>query len=432
MAGGAYGRLRSCDPPVTVPAWSCMLSGKDPGQLGFYGFRNRADHSYHHLTIASGASVKAERIWQMLARHGKRSIIVGVPQTWPVQPLNGVAVACFLTPPDAPYTYPRALAGELDTLLGERNAYMTDVRGFRTNDKAWLLDQIYVMTERRFKTLHYLLDREPWDFCMFVEMGVDRIHHGLWSTMDPAHPAHRPGNPLERAIHDYYVYVDREIGRLLERLDDDTAVLVVSDHGARAMAGGFCINEWLKAQGLLVLQDQPAGIAPLEKCEVDWSQTRVWGSGGYYARVFFNVEGREPQGVIPPGEYDDFRDEMVARFEATAGPDGQRLGTVARAPAQIYKEVTNIPPDLMVYFGNLAWRSVGSLGFDALYSAGNDTGPDDANHDWHGIFIGYDPRRSLAGSALQGLHIQQVAPTMLQLMGVPAPTGVAVSPIDLE
>jgi len=432
MASGVYGRLRSSEPPITVPAWSSMLSGKDPGQLGFYGFRNRADASYNRVSIASGASVKVDRVWQILERHGKRSIIVGVPQTWPVRPLNGVCISCFLTPPGAEYTYPKALAGKLDELLGEPGGYMVDVHGFRTDDKPWLLGQIYQMTERRFKTLHYLLDTEPWDFFMAVEMGVDRIHHGLWSTMDPAHPAHVPGNPLENAIHDYYVYLDGEIGKLLARLDDDTVVLVVSDHGARAMQGGFCINEWLKAEGLLVLREEPAGISPLEKVEIDWSQTKAWGSGGYYARVFFNVQGREPQGIIPPADLPAFRQEMIARFEATTGPDGRLLGTVARAPQDIYRETRNIPPDLLVYFGNLAWRSVGSLGIGAVHTLQNDTGPDDANHDWDGIFIAYDPQRSLGGQPLPAMQLQQVTPTILALMGAPVPADIAVPAIPLD
>jgi predicted AlkP superfamily phosphohydrolase/phosphomutase len=98
MEQGAYGLLNSSVPCITVPAWSSMLSSKDPGTLGFYGFRNRADYSYDKMSIATGAMVKEKRVWEYLGEVGKQSIIVGVPQTYPVKPMNGCLISSFLTP----------------------------------------------------------------------------------------------------------------------------------------------------------------------------------------------------------------------------------------------------------------------------------------------------------------------------------------------
>src|SRR3990172_1655469 len=84
MAEGAWGPLESTHPPITVPAWACMLSGYDPGQLGIYGFRNRKDHSYNGYAIASSQSVRHDRAWDILSRAGKRVILLGVPLTFPV------------------------------------------------------------------------------------------------------------------------------------------------------------------------------------------------------------------------------------------------------------------------------------------------------------------------------------------------------------
>ncbi|MGN6378852.1 MAG: alkaline phosphatase family protein, partial [Gaiellales bacterium] len=98
MDRGAWGPLRSCDPPITVPAWSCMMSSKDPGRLGVYGFRNRSDHSYDGLTFATNDKVREDRLWDILSAAGRRSVVLGVPQTFPPRPLNGDMVSCFLTP----------------------------------------------------------------------------------------------------------------------------------------------------------------------------------------------------------------------------------------------------------------------------------------------------------------------------------------------
>jgi predicted AlkP superfamily phosphohydrolase/phosphomutase len=88
-------------------------------------------------------------------------------------------------------------------------------------------------------------------------------------------------------------------------------------------------------------------------------------------------------------------------------------------PESIYRRVNGVAPDLLVYWGNLAWRSVGSLGHPQVWTFDNDTGPDDANHAQDGLLILYDPRKPGGGRELHGLEIMDVAPTILDTFGVP-------------
>src|SRR5947209_18308585 len=83
MEQGVYGPLESCDPPITVPAWSCMMSSKDPGTLGFYGFRNRKDHSYDGLTFATAEKMKEDSVRDILSRAGQAVVVRGGPQPSP-------------------------------------------------------------------------------------------------------------------------------------------------------------------------------------------------------------------------------------------------------------------------------------------------------------------------------------------------------------
>ena len=92
---GPYGEMQSCIPAITVPAWTVMMSGKDPGQLGIYGFRNRSDHTYDGRFIATGNYVREKRVWDHLSEAGKQSVVIGVPQTYPVKPLNGKLISLF-------------------------------------------------------------------------------------------------------------------------------------------------------------------------------------------------------------------------------------------------------------------------------------------------------------------------------------------------
>ena len=419
MAGGTYGELTSTIPAITVPAWASMLSSKDPGQLGVYGFRNRADRTYENMSIASSRSIKADRVWDILSRANRSVIVAGVPQTYPTKPVNGCLISSFLTPSThSQYTYPAELKQEIGELVGAE--YMFDVPQFRTENKDHLLEQIYQLADQHHAVVKHLMMTKPWDFFMHVDMGVDRVHHGFWKFFDEHHPQYVPGNPYANAIRDYYIHIDRQIGEWLGLLDDDTVVLVVSDHGAKAMMGGICFNEWLKREGYLVLEYQPDGVVPLEKCEIDWDRTIAWGSGGYYARLFLNVKGREPNGVVDPGDYERVRDELAERIAAITDPDGKPIGSVAYKPEEIYREVNNIAPDLIVYFGDLSWRSVGSLGLNSIYTFKNDIGPDDANHAQQGLYIYYDPKSQGRGHGPR-YHLMDVAPTVLDVMGIAIP-----------
>ncbi|MBU1879310.1 MAG: alkaline phosphatase family protein, partial [Chloroflexi bacterium] len=383
-----------------------------------------ADHSYDQMSIATARAVQDDRVWNVLDKAGKRSIIVGVPQTYPPSPLNGEMVTSFLTPSiQSQYTYPPELRDEIASVVGE---YMLDVPNFRTDDKDWLLRKIQEMSEKQFRLVRHMLRTRTWDFFMMVGMGPDRIHHGFWQYMDPAHPKYEPGSPYKDAIKEFYLYLDREIGELLSLLGDDVAVLVVSDHGAQAMEGGICINEWLMQEGYLTLKQPPNKVVPLSKVEIDWSRTKSWGAGGYYGRLFLNVQGREPQGVIPAADYEKVRDEIIAKLEAITDPAGRNIGTRAFKPEDVYREVNNIPPDLIVYFGNLAWRSVGSVGLGAVHTFENDTGPDDANHAQNGLFIVCDGHSG--PGQREHRHIQSIASTILKLMGVPVPEDMVYPP----
>jgi predicted AlkP superfamily phosphohydrolase/phosphomutase len=200
-------------------------------------------------------------------------------------------------------------------------------------------------------------------------------------------------------------------------------VIVVSDHGAKAMVGGVCFNEWLVNEGYLAFEgDLPSDITPIGKMPIDWSKTKAWGDGGYYGRLFLNVEGREPNGVIPAADYEKVRDELVQKIEAMVDHEGKPMGNKALKPEDIYTVQNGVAPDLIVIFGELRWRSVGSLGHGSIYTFENDTGPDEANHAEHGIFIMNNAPGQTPGPK-EGLHLWDVHCTILDLFGLPPAAG---------
>ncbi|MDX1747237.1 MAG: alkaline phosphatase family protein, partial [Halobacteriales archaeon] len=199
---GAYGRLRSVTPPITVPAWACSATGKTPGELGVYGLRNRRSYDYEPLGITTSLDIHAPTIWDRLGETGNSSVVIGVPPGYPPKPVNGYAISCFLTPgTDSSFTYPESLKSEIEAEFGD---YWFDVPDFRHAERRQLLDDIHRLTEQRFQVAVHLMTSKPWRFFMFVDMGPDRLHHAFWQYADPDHVLYEPGNPFEHAMRDYY------------------------------------------------------------------------------------------------------------------------------------------------------------------------------------------------------------------------------------
>jgi predicted AlkP superfamily phosphohydrolase/phosphomutase len=425
MEHGVYARMRSSDPPITIPAWMVMATSRNPGSLGLYGFRHRKGFSYADGWIANSLSVNAQKIWDILGEAGMRVCVVGVPPSYPPTPVNGELISCFITPDaNREYTYPPELKQEIEDLVGP---YPFDVE-FRTDQRDQLLKDLHLMTETHFRVIEHLMTTRQWDFFMFVDIGLDRMHHAFWKYFDKEHPKYVLGNKYESAMVDYYKRLDEYVGRLLKRIDDDTIVMAVSDHGVKRMRGAFCVNEWLIREGYLVLKERPLSVVELEKAAVDWGRTKAWAWGGYYARVFLNVKGRELQGVIEPSEFERERDKLAEMLKDITDPGGRRMETHVYKPETLYRVSVGDRPDLMVYFDDLFWRSAGTLGHSDIYLSENDTGPDDAVHSQYGTFILLDKQVKQTGR-IEDIDILDIAPTLLERMRLPIPATMEGKPI---
>jgi predicted AlkP superfamily phosphohydrolase/phosphomutase len=404
---GTYGPLHSVHPPVTIPAWSAMVTGRDPGELGLYGFRSRRDRSYAPPRLNDSTRLRAPTLWDLLGRAGKASIVIGFPQSYPVREIRGSLVSGMLTPStDVEFTWPAALAQDV---LRWAPGYRFDAEHHRGEDPAKLVEEVHAMTRARFRVARELARREPWSLLFFHEIGLDRLQHALWHAVDdPEHPHHA-------WLLDYHRLLDGETGETLASLPEETIVCVASDHGARRFEGALALNEWLAREGYLLLREPPTRPVPLDPALVDWPRTRAWADGGYAGRIYLNVRGREPEGILSPAAARRTRDEVREKLEALRGPDGEPLGNAVYLPEEVYASCSGIPPDLLLYAGDLRLRCAASVGHATLFLAANDTGPDTANHSWEGIFILRDPRRPGEGR-IDGAHILDVVPWLMSSM----------------
>lgn len=406
---GAWAALRSTTPPITVPAWTAMVSGRDPGELGLYGFRTRPAGGYA-LRRVDARDVSCSRVWDVLQKQGKRSSVLFVPPAAPPFPVYGELVSCFLHPGEGAWTFPERLSGELAARFGP---YIPDV-DVHDGPSLALFEQLCAMTRQHFAIARHVWSTRDPDFLMLVEIGPDRLHHAFFAELDPTHPRHDPESPLTELAARYYALLDRELGALCALADDDTNILVASDHGARASRGCFLINQWLIEQGLLRLRVAPDNAAPLKPEWIDFERTRVWAEGGYYARVFLNVRGREPQGCVAPSEVESLRATLQEALVRVTGPQGEPWRNRVEAPEDLYRQVRGDAPDLLAFFDELNVRALSLVGAEGVHRERDPRGGDAANHDMQGIFVLAGPDVSARGE-LSECSIYDVGKSVLAL-----------------
>ncbi|RLE71126.1 MAG: nucleotide pyrophosphatase, partial [Thermoprotei archaeon] len=141
---GLKAELISSHPPITIPAWSVMVTGKTPGELGLYGFRHRKPGMYNDFYIANSRSVREPAVWDFLGRRGLKTIVVGVPPSYPPKPVRGIMIGCFITPgPESRYTFPPTLKREIESRFGR---YIFDVV-YRSEDRDRVIREVWAMTK---------------------------------------------------------------------------------------------------------------------------------------------------------------------------------------------------------------------------------------------------------------------------------------------
>ncbi len=406
--------MRTCHPPITIPAWLVMFTGRTPGELGIYGFRHRKPGDVGHTYIINSNFIKHQTLWDAVGRAGGRVGIFGVPPTYPPRPVRGFMITDFMTPgPENQYAFPPWLKRELESRFGP---LIFDVK-FRRHDKERVRDELFQMTKQHLKIIEYLVKRKAWDLFIYVEIGIDRIHHAFWKYFDVSHPRYEENEELSRVIPDYYKLIDEGFERIRKALPKDTIIVVASDHGVKSMAGAFAVNEWLIKEGYLKLKEKPKKPGTdLTREIIDWDSTIAWGWGGYYSRIFINLKGREPKGIVGKEEFEDVVTQLSNDLRRVRGDNGALWRNIVLRPEEIYPEVRGDPPDIMAYFDDLNWRAAGTIGWDTPFLPENDRGPDDAVHDWHGVFTVYDPEGTVSRGMVGEMPIEHIADYLRELI----------------
>ena len=301
---GGFRQMETDIPPVSSVAWASFMTGRNPGEHGIFGFTDRKPGSYE-LYFPNYRHLAAETVWNRLSDDGARCCVLNVPSTYPASPLNGVLVSGFVAPNLEKAVYP---AEAYSYLSGA--GYRIDVDASRARESLdMLLEDLHATLDRRREAIFHFRRQEPWDFFMFVLTGTDRLHHFMWKRYAEEDPVYA------REFMRYYSRVDELVGEFTEELSDDTALFMLSDHGFCSIHKEIYLNNLLRDRGLLSFRmEEPEMISDLEP-----GGTRVYCLDP--GRIYLNLEGREPGGIVARDEYSSALEEIESLLLAAEDPD---------------------------------------------------------------------------------------------------------------
>ena len=457
MSEGIHSPLESTIPPVTAPAWSTFATGVNLGKHGVFDFIRPIGGQFD---LVNATSIRAPTLWQILSQAGRKVGVMNVPVTYPPQPVNGFVIGGMLSPVNGDFTYPANL---LDHYEGKLKPYRIAPHvQYKPGNEAEFTADLLDLAERRGEYALQLLADYPYDFLMFHFQATDNMQHAFWKFVDPSHPRYDPQAAARfgPGLKQLYQRVDNYIGQMLNRLDDDTTVIVMSDHGFGSLHYVVNVNLFLMDQGLLKLKKGAwtrlkaglfrAGLTPasfwhliertglqnyvwqvskstrnkvvgkfLSFDDVDWSQTVAY-SIGHVGQIYVNLRGREPDGIVEPGEqYETVKQRVIDALHQLRHPETGRplMDRVIPSDQVVHGPHAHRGPDLHLVMDGYQTIAFPLFATDRRIVTRQIRG-DSGCHRLHGVFIAQGPEIQ-RGKTVENPHIMDLAPTILHLMGLP-------------
>lgn len=296
VAQGEFKRMNSVIPTISSVAWSSFLTGKDASGHNIFGFIDRKPDPFK-LFIPTARNRKAAPFWHELGEMGKRSVVINIPVTYPPEEIKGIMISGFLATDLRKAVYPADIADELLDM-----GYVIDADTWIARDsKDRFMSELNNALERRFKTAFKLLKEKEWDYFHCHIMETDRINHFYWADMEDGHPVY------EEAFYCFYRDIDTFLGQLLLSLDDDTGLMILSDHGFCKIKKEVQLNYWLQEEGYLKYSTaEPESIKDMAGTSKAYSLLP--------GRIYINRQGREEKGSVKAGEYFSLREELKEKL----------------------------------------------------------------------------------------------------------------------
>ncbi|MFW6104743.1 MAG: alkaline phosphatase family protein [Candidatus Bipolaricaulota bacterium] len=461
---GVSGKMRSTIPPNSGPAWTSFQTGVNPGKHGIFDWGSARVDTYRQGMV-NASSVQAKTIWRLIGEAGKRVGVIGVPVTYPPQAVNGFMTTGVLTPKESEdYVYPPELRKGIEKEVGSYRVAPPHAE-MALNKRRWI-EELKRSIENKEKTALHLLSTQKWNVSMVYFMETDTVSHHLFPEGIESEKKDKNLNDKPREpVLEIYRRVEKAVKRIYDRTaEEDTHVMIVSDHGFGPLKWIFNVNSWLLENGYLQLKQSALirikkaisklglnqknlykvgnllgplargnewemegfndilGKLFLSLKDVDWKNTKAYSRGGVTGALRLNVKGREPSGWIYPEDVPAIRDELTGALRDLRNPyTGELVVDRVLKNEEVYEGPSSFyGPDILFKTRGLRTDTGGMTVFKSLDPiipgfAINGT------HRMEGIFGAAGPKYA-RGLEVEGLKILDPAPIILHTLGLKIPS----------
>jgi predicted AlkP superfamily phosphohydrolase/phosphomutase len=325
---GIFTRMRSSIPEVSAVSWSSIITGKNPGEHGVYGFTELIDGSYT-VSFHNSSKLKAPTFWQI--DEFKRYIVINLPATYPAKRINGILITGFVSPDLEKAVYPRTYIKTLKKI-----GYRIDIDAEKARiSRLILFKQLFETLDTRMKICMELLSKMNWDLMFVVFTGTDRLGHFLWDAYeDESHEQHQE-------FLEYFKRIDEAIGNINSKLNEDDNLIILSDHGMEKISVNVNVNTYLIQEGYLRIEDNPKrGYNNIKR------ETKAFAMEP--SRIYLNRKGRYPRGSVTEEEEEGLLQDLKDLFYRVKWR-GEKVVKGVYRKEEIYKgEYVHQAPDLVL------------------------------------------------------------------------------------
>lgn len=440
---GVRGTLLSTVPMVTLPAWTSIFTGVNPGKHGITDFIIQHNDRF---VLANSRYRETQSLWQILSEYDRTSIVVNDPTTFPPEKIKGIMTTGLVTPPGSNYVYPPELKSEIERVA---DGYMSDlpVEYYQVlaEDKRKGYSFVEKFAEKIFRVTLHLAHNYDWTILAPIFTSTDKLQHFYWFD--------------EHYIRKHYEWIDSCLKSFLDLASNETADLfIVSDHGFGPLKKALYINSWLTKNGLqrsktnhalsfmsriglkrsqLLLLLRKMGLYNLAyniaknrikgftemalffDKPIDFENSLAYSEGGgiYISKKLKEEELDRIRNMII-SKLNDLKDDgsniidkVFKREEVLWGPHSKRAPELFLIPSEGY---------ILRYWSDGAnGDNVAEINYSkGIKAESTETG----GHRPEGIFIAYGPNL-VSGLQLKDLvRTWDIAPTLLHVLGLPIPS----------
>ena len=323
---GVFKKMGSSIPEVSAVSWSSIITGKNPGEHGIYGFTEIIPGTYT-LSFPHFGKLKAAPFWS----RDNSFVIINVPSTYPASPLQGVLVSGFISPDLEKAVYPPS-----SVEIFKKFKYKIDVDTKKARKSTDLLfKELNEALESRMKVYNYFTKKIKWDVSMLVFTGTDRLEHFLW------HAYEDPGHAYHQAFRRFFTRIDEAIQNIHCSMQEDDALIILSDHGMEGIESNVNINCLLEEEGFLMREkNKKLGYNNIQR------GTKAFALDP--GRIYVNKKDVYPLGAVPPEDEGSVVGELIELFRSLK-KDGKNVIKHVYPKSEIYHgPYLEYAPDLVL------------------------------------------------------------------------------------